>query len=142
MCTGADLSGRRQDHDARSSRADQLLDAARCRSLEHFVRIDALDDVTDRAPFDGAAGTGDDDLIELDGALREREVGGDRLSGGHGDVAIFGREAEHARAQLNTAGGDGSDRVFALGIGPRAELEAAGVPVVHEHARTPISIHH
>ncbi len=73
---GAHLSRRRQHHDAGRARADQLLDAARCGSLEDVVRVDAFDDVADGSPFDSAAGTGDDDLIELDGALREREVGG------------------------------------------------------------------
>ena len=39
-------------------------------ALQHFARVDALDDVADGASFDGAAGSGDDDLIELDRALR------------------------------------------------------------------------
>ena len=93
-------------------------------SLEDFVRIDAFDDVADGSPFDGAAGTGDDDLIELDGALRECEVGGDRLPRGYRDRAILWRVAEHSDAQLHTARGDGAERVFARGVGSRADLRA------------------
>ena len=62
--------------------------------------------------------------IELNGALRECEVGGDCLTRRHRDRALFWREAEESGAQPHTASGCGAKRVFARRVGSHAELRA------------------
>ncbi len=111
---GADHAAARRDDDARGATIDQPIDARDRGGGSYFVGLDLGDRVTDGTLGLSAGGTGDDDLVELDGAVGHRESNV-RRTDRHG--LRDGLVADHAGVEHHLGARDAGDPEVAVGIG-------------------------
>src|SRR5262249_44193909 len=118
---GAGASTARRDDDARRACVQQLTDVVDARALELRAHVDAGDHVPDGTGLLAAGGTGDDDLVELDGGLGHEDA-----HVGRADARALrgGLEAQAAGLEGDLIASDAGDAEAPVRIGEAAELGA------------------